>query len=67
MKAKARKQVIKSQQEDLEAQAQKQPSLEEAIKEVVAELSDEEEGGEAEPMHQLRRLSKLAADIKKHV
>ena len=66
-KAKKCKQVIKQQQEDLELQAHRQASLEETIKEAVAELSDDEEEGEEEPLHQLRKLSKLAVDIKKQV
>ena len=66
-KEKACKQVIKHQQEDLESQSQKQTSLEETIKEVVTELSNDEEEGEAELVHQLRWLSKLAADLKKQV
>ena len=66
-KEKAWKQFIKCQQEDLESQVQRQASLEEAIKEAVAELSDDEEEGEVEPVHQLRRLSKLVANLKKQV
>ena len=45
------KQIIKRQQDDLEAQVQRQDSLEEAIKEAVAQLSDEEEEGKVEPLH----------------
>ena len=41
--------------------------MEQDIKEVAAELSNEEEEVKAEPVHQLRRLSKLAADLKKQV
>ena len=49
----------------METQAQKQASLEEAIKETVTELSYEEEEGETEHVHQPRRLSKLDTDLKK--
>ena len=49
------------------SQAHRQASLEQAIKEATAQLSDEEADTEAEPMHQLRWLSKLAIDLKKQV
>ena len=39
--------------------------MEQAIKEAIAELSDEEEEAEAELVHQLKRLSKLTTDLKK--
>ena len=41
--------------------------MEEAIRVIVTELSKDEEEEEAEPIHKLRQLSKLAANIKKWV
>ena len=41
--------------------------MEFSIKEEVAELSDDEKKDKAEPIHKLRRLSKLATDLKKQV
>ena len=41
--------------------------MEEVIKEAVAQLSEEEEEGEEEPVNQLRQLSKLSADLNKQI
>ena len=65
MKERERKQVINCQRENLATQAQRQASLEQAIKEAVAHLLDEDAETEVEPVHKLRRLNKLAADLQK--
>ena len=49
------------------AQSQRQASLEQAIKEVVTQLFDEVEESKVKPVDQLRRLSKLAADLQKEI
>ena len=41
--------------------------MEEFIKEAVTQLLDGEGEGEAELVHQLRRLSKLATNLKKRI
>ena len=41
--------------------------MEQAAEEAITQLLEEEEEVEVEPLHQLRKLSKLAVDLKKQV
>ena len=64
-KARAQKHLINRHHVELATQAQRKTLLEQAIKEVAAQIFGEKEESELELAHQLTCLSKLAADLQK--